>query len=154
VTDAGVFEVTDHRVEQANAETYAAMVAMHRADVDGERILEDIKPLLAEDRRRAMNVDKGYWVASFDEHVVGHAQTGAFDGVREVWMATDGFMRSVRPFGIFPDVRTLVCESRPFEETKQRLRDVENSDLDTNQFPRWSISDDVCAQRLVWVPGA
>jgi hypothetical protein len=113
-----------------------------------ESVHEKTRPLLAEARRRGMNREGGYWVASIDEAAVDHALTGALDGVYEVILATDGFMRAVHLFKLVDKVDNLF--ERDLTELAREVRRAEAADPHTRDFPRWSVSDDICARRLRW----
>ncbi|HET6949315.1 MAG TPA: hypothetical protein VFI47_03010 [Acidimicrobiales bacterium] len=148
-TDAAVFEFIDRRVDRYNKSAHDAMVETLRvSNATYADASERARPHLADARRRAMNREGGYWVASIDKGAVDHALTGALDGVREVILASDGFMRALRLFPLVDDVEELFeCD---FEDLAARVRRAEENDPHTRGYPRWSVSDDICARRLRW----
>jgi hypothetical protein len=148
-TDDGVQEITDPRVDDFNVEARAIMAAALNAGKRLEDARKETIPFLAEARSH-MNQDGGYWVASLDEHAVDNAICGEVEGVREVILASDGFMRAVRPFGLI-EVEDLFAPDCSLGDLAQRVRRAERDDPETRGFPRWSVSDDLCAKRLRWV---
>ena len=152
-TGEGVQEITDQRVDEANRRagattTMRAMLADAATTLDAAR--GATIPLL-HDARKAMNKAGGYWVASLDERAVDHAYCGTVEGVQEVILASDGFMRVLRPFRLIPGVDALFERGTSLKELAARVRDAEERDPDTRRFARWSTKDDLCAQRLRWV---
>lgn len=150
LTDAGVFEFTDQRVDKYNNGAREVMAQALRSGRTFEEASERTRPHLAERRRSSMNREHGYWVASTDEAAAGHALTGVLDGVREVVLASDGFMRALRLFTLVPDLEALFAPERDFQHVASLIREAERDDPDTRKFPRWTVSDDICAQRLRW----
>jgi hypothetical protein len=149
-TDLGVHLFIDRRVDEHNR---AAHEAMKAALVSPTATLADARerarPLLADVRRQAMNQDGGYWVASTDRNAVDHALVGAVDGVTELILASDGFMRGVELFGLVERVDDLFdCD---FRKLAKQIRAAEDADPDTRRYTRWSKSDDICARRLRWL---
>jgi hypothetical protein len=148
-TDGRVRAVTDSRVEAVTEHARRRMVARLEEGASLQEARREVNPVLA-GARAAMNSEGGYWVASLDEHAVDHAVTGEVAGVREVVLATDGFMRVVEPFG-------LITTDELFEpgcslgDLARRVRRAEQDDPETRQFARWSVSDDLSATRLRWV---
>jgi hypothetical protein len=150
-TDAGVVELTDERVDRDNDAARRAMAQALAAGVGFHDAKALTQPHLAERRRRGMNRPDGYWVASLDPAAACHAFTGAIDGVREVVLATDGFMRAAKLFGLVTDLEELFSEQCDFRRLVAQVRKAEDDDPDTLHFPRWSVHDDICARRLRWV---
>jgi hypothetical protein len=148
-TDDAVIEITDSRVDEFNVEARATMAAALKAHKSLDEARKETIPLLAEARSH-MNQDGGYWVASLDEHAVDNALCGEIEGVREIILASDGFMRIVRPFGLI-EIDDLFAPDCSLVELAQRVRRAERADPETRGFPRWSVSDDLCAKRLRWV---
>jgi hypothetical protein len=148
-TDAGAVELIDRRVDRINRRAQDQMDrAVLRAGATFESVRQVTQPLLHEARRQGMNQEGGYWVASTDPAAVDHAYTGAIDGVREAILASDGFMRAVHLFGLVDDVADLFrCD---MVDLAAAIRVAERADPDTREYPRWSVSDDICARRLVW----
>jgi hypothetical protein len=149
-TDRGVHLFIDRRVDEHNR---AAQEAMKAALVSPAATLADARerarPLLADVRRQAMNKDGGYWVASTDRNAVDHALVGAVDGVTELILASDGFMRGVELFGLVQRVDDLFdCD---FRKLAKQIRAAEDADPDTRDHSRWSKSDDICARKLRWL---
>jgi hypothetical protein len=145
-----VEEVTDQAVDETNREAHRTMRRLLNEGKSLEHAREVTIPLLAE-ARLAMNKEGGYWVASIDANAVEHARWGEVDGVSEVILASDGFMRVLRPFGLVPDVAALFDSGRSLPTLAQMVRDAEREDPETRRFGRWTASDDICAQRLRWI---
>jgi hypothetical protein len=150
-TDAGVFEFSDQRVEWGNEQAQVVMTSLVRGGASWAAARQQANPLLADRRRSAMNRPGGYWVASIDENAVQQALTGALDGVREVVLATDGFMRALRPFKLIADLPALFPPEPNFDDLVARIRAAERHDPETRNYPRWTVRDDICAQRLRWI---
>ena len=146
-TPVGVYEFIDQRVDHYNRPAYDAMVEhLQRPDATFASTRECTRPLLAEARLN-MNQEGGYWVASIDDRAVGNALTGGLDGVTDVILASDGFMRAVHLFGLLPDVAALFdCDD--LGEVGRAVRAAERADPDIRAYPRWSVSDDMRALRL------
>jgi hypothetical protein len=149
-TEFGVFQFIDRRVDEHNR---AAQDAMKAALVAPTATLADARerarPLLADVRRQAMNQVGGYWVASVEPTAVDHALIGALDGVTELILASDGFMRGVELFGLVESLDDLFdCN---FEQFAAQIRAAEDADPDTRKHSRWSKSDDICARKLRWL---
>jgi hypothetical protein len=139
----------DRRVDEHNRPAAEAMgEALRDPAVSFDEAIERTRPYLARPRRLAMNQPDGYWVASTDPTAAAHALTGALRDVDEVVLASDGFMRGLDLFGLVPDPDALFdCD---FGELAAAIRRVEHGPR-SREFPRWSISDDICAHRLRWV---
>jgi hypothetical protein len=148
-TPAGVFEIIDRRVDRHNR---PAQEAMKKVLEDPGATLADAReqarPLLADVRRQAMNRDDGYWVASIDSRAADNALVGSFEGVTELVLASDGFMRAVE-FGLVDRPADLF--DRDLRELADQVREEERADLHTRKHARWTVSDDICARRLRWV---
>jgi hypothetical protein len=147
-TDQGVFEFTD-QVDDHNNGARAVMAEALDAGKSFPEAKAITKPHLAERRRSAMNREGGYWVASIDEAAAAHAVTDVVPGVREVVLASDGFMRALHLFGLVPQVGALF--ERNLAELAEAVRKAEHDDPETRAYPRWTVSDDICARRLRWV---
>jgi hypothetical protein len=148
--EAGAQWFIDRRLDVHNKPAADAMEqALRDRAVTFEQARERTKPYLAKPRQSAMNKPGGYWVASIDAAAAGHALTGTVDGAEDVILASDGFMRALDLFGLVPDADALF--ERDFEDLAEQIRRVEHDDADTRRYPRWSVSDDICAHRLQWV---
>jgi hypothetical protein len=145
-----VVEIIDPRVDACSAAVFETMADRLANGLPYQEALAAVKPDLAEHRRKDMNTDGGYWVASFEADAVDHARRGSVAGVDELILATDGFMRVLRSFGIVPDVEALFAPGRSLPELAQRVRAAERDDPETRHSPRWSVHDDICAHRLTW----
>jgi hypothetical protein len=148
-TAAEVHEITDRRVAECNKTARRTMKALLGEGKDFAEARRETIPLLAE-ARSAMNREGGYWVASLDEGAVEHALQGHVDGVQEVVLASDGFMRIVRTFGLI-GVDDLFAPDCSLRDLAEQVRAAERDDPETRRFARWSVSDDLCAKRLRWV---
>jgi hypothetical protein len=149
-SEAGAQWFIDRRVDDHNEPARHAMFdALRDEDLTFEQLSARIRPLLAEPRRSKMNRPGGYWVASTDPEAAHHALTGTVDGVDDVVVATDGFMRALDLFGLLagPD-ELFTCD---LADVAARIRAAEQSDPACRRYPRWSVSDDICAHRLRWV---
>jgi len=147
-THGGYVELIDHRVDVVNEPARVAMAEkLALPEATFATAIEHTRPFLADARRTGMNRDGGYWVASVDKAAVDHAVVGVVDGVQEIVLASDGFMRGVHLFGLFT-LEDLF--SKPLPEMAAAVREQERADPDTRTFPRWSVRDDICARRLVW----
>jgi hypothetical protein len=147
--ESEALEITDQRVDSANTEARSAMTALLDEGLSIEEARRATMPFLARARSQ-MNKEGGYWVAARDEHAVDHALCGEVEGVSEVILASDGFMRILRPFGLIPDVGVLFTPGHSLGRLAEKVRKAEHDDPETRRFPRWSVSDDLCAQRLRW----
>jgi hypothetical protein len=148
--EAGAQWFIDRRVDVHNRPAADAMErALSDASMSFEQASQHTRPYLAKPRQSAMNKPGGYWVASIDEAAAEHALTGTVDGAEDVILASDGFTRALDLFGLVPDADSLF--DRDFRQLAQDIRGVERDDPDTRKFPRWSVSDDICAHRLQWV---
>jgi hypothetical protein len=149
-TEAAAVWLIDRRVDEHNA---AARRELEEAVLEPEitfaQISERTRPLLAEPRRSMMNKPDGYWAASIDEAAADHALTGTIDGAEEVILATDGFIRALDLFGLVSSPEQLFTSD--FRALAGSIRAIERGDPDTIAYPRWSVSDDICAHRLRWV---
>ncbi len=147
-TPEGCVEMSDHRVDVVNEPARVAMAdVLGSPEATFQTAIEHTRPFLAEARRHGMNKSGKYWVASVEPAAAAHAEVGAVDDVQEVVRASDGFMRAVHLFGLC----TLDdLFSRSLEEIAAAVRAAEEADPDTRRFPRWSVRDDIRAQRLVW----
>jgi len=149
MTEAGALEMIDRRVDKHTNGALEAMVHLVESKVPFDEVSERTRTHLAEPRRAAMNRENGYWVASIDPVAASHALSGTLDGVRDVVLASDGFMRALHLFRLVPNADTLFdCD---FRDLARRIRKTEADDPDTSKFPRWRVSDDICAHRLRWV---
>jgi hypothetical protein len=148
-TDDRIDELTDSRVDLFNTEARETMVALLDAGRTLQEARKEVNHLLAEARSH-MNKPNGYWVASLDEHAVEKARCGEIPGVREVVLASDGFMRIVRPFGLI-SIDDLFAPDCRLSDLAQRVRRAERDDPEARAYPRWSVSDDLCAKRLRWL---
>lgn len=147
-TSEGCFEVSDHKVDVVNEPARVAMAEVLQApEATFTTAIEHTRPFLAEARRKGMNRRGGYWVASIEAAAVEHAKVGAVDDVEEVLLASDGFMRSVHLFGLCT-LEDLFSAS--LKEVAAEVRAAEEADPETRGFARWSVRDDICAQRLLW----
>jgi hypothetical protein len=149
MADGAIREKTDARVDEFNTQARARMKELIAAGMTLKQARQEVNPLLAQ-ARSFMNKAGGYWVASLDEHAVDNAITGEEAGVRELVLATDGFMRIVEPFGLIA-IEDLFVPDCSLGELARRVRQAERDDPETRQFARWSVSDDLSAKRLRWV---
>lgn len=149
-TPRGVAEVCDRRVDHTSAPVLAAMAGHLTGGVPYEQVLTEIRPLLAAHRQVHMNTDGGYWVASLDESAASRSLRRSYRGVDEVVLATDGFMRALRPFGLLPGLAALFEPDLRLADVADQIRSAELADPDTRRFPRWSRHDDLLAIRLRW----
>jgi hypothetical protein len=147
-TEAGVLWLIDRRVDVHNEPARIAMAKYLSSGMGFDEAKAKTDPHLAAPRQQAMNKDGGYWVASNDPAAARHALTGSLDHVDEVILATDGFMRAVDLFGL---VRHEDLFDADFGELGRQIRRAEQDDPETERFPRWSRSDDMCAHKLRWV---
>jgi hypothetical protein len=148
--EAGAQWFIDRRVDVHNKDAREVMEqALLDTEITFEQVSERTRPHLAKPRLSKMNRADGYWVASIDQAAAGHALTGTVDGADDVVLASDGFMRALDLFELVsrPD-ELFTCD---FPELAERIRAVERADADIRRFPRWSVSDDICAHRLQWV---
>lgn len=149
-TEAGAQWFIDRRVDEHNKEAFDFMKAALRDDeITFDEVSRGIRQRLAKPRRSKMNRLDGYWVASIDGAPAEHAITGTLDRVDELILASDGFMRALDLFGLVkrPD-DLFTCD---LAELAQRVRECERADPHTRNYPRWSVSDDICAHRIRWV---
>jgi hypothetical protein len=147
---AGREEIVDLRVEESTEHLRTSMRTQLKRGLPVHEVKERTRDALAEHRRTAMNRHSGYWVASLDEDVVAHAVTGRVTGAHEVVLATDGFMRVLRPFALINNVDELFHPECSLEALARRVREAEHADLDL-AYTRWTEWDDICARRLRWV---
>lgn len=143
-------EVSDQRADDGNVTARNALLTGVEDGRPMAEIRRELEPLLLAHRLDAMNQPGGYWVASLDEEAVAHALSGEFVGASEVALATDGFMRSVRPFHLISDFDRLFAGGGTLGELALTLRKMEREDGDCREFPRWNESDDLCAVHLRW----
>lgn len=146
-TEAGTVEICDERVDTGNE--IARMVMQEELERTGDLTAarERVAPMLLERRRTSMNQPEGYWVAALDPDAAVHAVSGTFERVHEVVLATDGFVRCLRPLGLFRSWEHLLQSGYGLGAIARMVRQRESDDTFCKDFPRWNTHDDLAAAR-------
>lgn len=143
-------EVTDQRVDDGNVDALEALKQGLARNPSLRDVRREIAPLLHEYRRNSMNRPGGYFVVSIDPMVVDESISGTIESADEIVLASDGFMRCIRPFELLPRLGDHVDHPGALPDIAMRVREEERLDPDAVKFPRWNTSDDLCAVRLRW----
>jgi len=148
---AGSLEITDQRVDDGNVEASRALKKLLDGGTPFMEARGEINKLLIDYRKNSMNREGGYWIASTNSEAPKNAIVGAVDDVNEILLATDGFMRCLRPFALWPSLDEVFRAGLTLREVADEVRKAERMDDGALEFPRWSINDDICAARLRWI---
>lgn len=143
-------EITDQRVDEGNVVAFEALKNGLAINPSLAEVRRNIAPLLHDYRRKSMNREGGYFVVSIDPTVVDEGVDGMSTTADEIILATDGFMRCMRPFHFLAGLHDLLDHPGALPDIAMRVREEELRDPEAVEYPRWNTSDDLCAVRLRW----
>ena len=148
VTEAGAMEFCDDRVDRGNHVARSVMEEELSRSGDLQLARERVSPLLLDHRRNNMNVNGGYWVAALDPEAADHSLRGTMECCSEVLLATDGFVRALRPLNLYPNWESMLTPGTSLRSVADRIRKRESDDANCIAFPRWNTHDDLAAARF------
>lgn len=155
--DDAPFVVTDDRADAGNTAAMGMLSELVGTVPFGEA-MQQVRPLLLERRRSAMNRDTpdGYWVVALDERAVEHALTGTVElsPGQSWWLMSDGLSRCVDLFGQLTWDEFTTGRGHDLARILRDLIDFEHGDPEAVRFPRWNIADDKAGARFSWSPDA
>lgn len=153
--DDAPFVVTDDRADAGNTAAMGMLSELVGTVPFGEA-MQQVRPLLLERRRSAMNRDTadGYWVVALDERAVEHALTGTVElsPGQPWWLMSDGLSRCVDLFGQLTWDEFTTQRGHDLDRVLRELIDFEHGDPEAVRFPRWNIADDKAGARFTWSP--
>jgi hypothetical protein len=155
--DGEPFVVTDDRADDGNTAAMEMLSGLV-GNIPFTEAIHQIRPLLLERRRAAMNRDipDGYWVVALDEHAVEHALTGTIELAPEQpwWLLSDGLSRCVDLFRQLNWEEFTTGRGLDLDRLLRELIEFEHGDPEAVRFPRWNIADDKAGGRFTWSPDA
>lgn len=145
--------LTDQRIEPFEQESIQALQGALGRGCSYEQAWQVVQPVLRRHRQELRNRPGGYWLIADDPEAGRYAVVERIpvEGIRRLLLATDGFARVVRPFGVTPSWEDLVkgsAASSGLAHIVERLRNLEASDPECRTYPRLKVSDDVGALLL------
>lgn len=143
-------ELTDERPDDLNVEAKSQLMSLLGRGEDFASAISSTRALLLEHRRLRMNVAGGYWVLALEAEAAKHALTGRVDSRHPIILASDGFTRGRRLFGLWTDWHAAFDGSTSLLEMASSVRASEAADSQCVRYPRWSVHDDLVAARLRW----
>ncbi|WP_435065548.1 protein phosphatase 2C domain-containing protein [Halobaculum sp. EA56] len=149
--DGRVSTLTDDRLRPFET---AAIEVAHGRVLDGRDIAtarQSVLPMLRE-TRSLLNTPDGYWAFGLIPQAADHAVTMTLDrsAVDDVLVCSDGFVAAVDTYDCVPNWEALISTvaTHGLTSVVDRIRAVEERDVECRRFPRLKPSDDASALYL------
>jgi hypothetical protein len=147
----GIRVVSDAHLRRLDRQALAELRRQLRTGVEPSIARRSILPLLRR-HRASMNQPTTYWVVAQKREAAGHLRRGWFSvaEARAILVASDGFLRLVDVFGLYPSRAALLMAALALglDELGDRLRSLERSPGSARTYPRFADEDDVTAVLL------
>jgi hypothetical protein len=141
VTTDGLLVLTDPRVDEVTERVGEPETRRHRIGTEAHRAAVSA---MSDAQQAWRNKRGGYWVAADDPVAAEHAITGSLPrhNIRRAVLMSDGAARLAHVFGKpWPDVLALLDDVGPGGLIR-KVREIERSDPEGTQWPRFKTSDD------------
>ncbi len=138
--------INDTSVKELDKQALDEMIAI----ADAENIsVREARPLITDiliENRLMKNIPGGYCVVSVFDNLFDSRLTNVYDKsvVEKIYVYTDGVAHYYETLGLALDYRDFINKiaNKSILSVISDIRDVENTDMDYNMFPRFKKSDD------------